>query len=492
MKRYIPVHLVALLVWPAILTAQVPHLLNYQGRVAVGSVNFEGTGQFKFALVNANGSTTYWSNDNTSTAGSQPTAAVPLTVTKGLYAVLLGDTALPNMTAIPASVWTHPDVRLRVWFNDGTNGSQLLTPDQRLAPNGYLPDGSVTEAKLADGSISGAKLAGGSIGGAQLAPGLTLGGITSGTFSGNLAGNATTATTANTATTAVSFSGPLAGEVTGTQGATTIAAAAITSKLLTGFSSTTGAITASDSILTAINKLDGNLGLKAPLASPTFTGTVSGTFSGNGSALTSLNATNLGSGTLADARLSANVALRNAVNNFSATQTLAAGTATVAPLKLQEGTNLTTPQFGAVEFDGTNLFLTNDSGSPTRKTIAFTDSTISAGQIANGTITGAMLANGAVGSAQLAAGAVTATAIAPGTVLPAQTVSGNTEALANTSYAATGSVTPNTFPLPTAANVGDVIQITGNGSVGWNTTGAWVARESNRQWRAVASSDDGS
>ena len=33
-----------------------------------------------------------------SVAGSQPTAAVTLTVTKGLYSVPLGDTALANMT----------------------------------------------------------------------------------------------------------------------------------------------------------------------------------------------------------------------------------------------------------------------------------------------------------------------------------------------------------------------------------------------------------
>ena len=117
--------------------AQVPQLINYQGRVAVGAVNFDGSGQFKFALVNAAGTTTYWSNDGTSTAGSEPTAAVTLTVTKGLYSVLLGDATLPNMTAIPATVFTNADVRLRVWFNDGTNGSQLLTPDQRIAAVGY-------------------------------------------------------------------------------------------------------------------------------------------------------------------------------------------------------------------------------------------------------------------------------------------------------------------------------------------------------------------
>src|SRR5215212_2821753 len=79
--------------------AQVPQLINYQGRVAVGTVNFEGSGQFRFALINATGATSYWSNDGTSVGGSQPTAAITLTVTKGLYSVLLGDTTLANMTA---------------------------------------------------------------------------------------------------------------------------------------------------------------------------------------------------------------------------------------------------------------------------------------------------------------------------------------------------------------------------------------------------------
>lgn len=118
-------------------SAAVPSLLNYQGRVIVNNVNFEGTGQFKFALVNAAGATTYWSNDGTSLAGAQPTNAVSLTVTKGLYSVLLGDTTLPNMTAVPASVFDNTDVRLRVWFNDGVSGSLLLSPDQRIASVGF-------------------------------------------------------------------------------------------------------------------------------------------------------------------------------------------------------------------------------------------------------------------------------------------------------------------------------------------------------------------
>ena len=54
------------------LHAQEPRLINYQGRVAVGGVNFDGSGQFKFAIVDAAGTTSYWSNDGTSTAGSEP------------------------------------------------------------------------------------------------------------------------------------------------------------------------------------------------------------------------------------------------------------------------------------------------------------------------------------------------------------------------------------------------------------------------------------
>jgi hypothetical protein len=149
------------------LAAQVPNLLNYQGRVAVGTTNFNGTGTFRFALVNANGSTVYWRNSaDTAPADGVPDTGVSLTVTRGLYSVLLGDTSLPGMALIPATVWANADVRLRVWFNDGTSGNQLLTPDQRLAPNGYLPAGVVTAAQIADGSITSAKLAAG----AQAAP----------------------------------------------------------------------------------------------------------------------------------------------------------------------------------------------------------------------------------------------------------------------------------------------------------------------------------
>lgn len=68
------------------------------------------------------------------------------------------------------------------------------------------------------------------------------------------------------APTATNFSGSLSGDVTGTQGATAIAAATVTGKILTGFVSGAGTVTATDTILQAFNKIDGNAGGKANTA----------------------------------------------------------------------------------------------------------------------------------------------------------------------------------------------------------------------------------
>jgi formylglycine-generating enzyme required for sulfatase activity len=199
------------------LRAEVPRIVSYQGRIAVGTVNFDGQGQFRFALVDAGGNTVYWMNSaDTSPADGAPDAAVSLAVTKGLYSVLLGDTTLTNMAALPASVFENADVRLRIWFDDGTNGSQLLTPDLRIAAAGY----ALVAGTLVDGAVTSGKIAPGAVGSAQLGSGLTLAGTTTGTFSGNLTGNASTATTAQSA---LGFSGNLAGDVTGPQTATAVA-----------------------------------------------------------------------------------------------------------------------------------------------------------------------------------------------------------------------------------------------------------------------------
>ena len=161
-----------------LLCAQVPQLISYQGRVAVAGANYSGSGLFKFALVNGpSGTTTYWSNDGTSVAGGQPTNAVTLTVSNGLYSLLLGDTTLTNMTAVPNSVFSNSDVRLRIWFNDGTNGWQQFTPDQRIASVAYavmaggVTTGAITSSMIASGAVGNTQLAANAVQASNISPG---------------------------------------------------------------------------------------------------------------------------------------------------------------------------------------------------------------------------------------------------------------------------------------------------------------------------------
>ena len=102
------------------LLAAVPQLISYQGRVVVDGVNFDSefaghSGIFRFALVNGDGSATYWSNDGSSVGGSEPIAGVSLEVSKGLYSVSLGDASgAPGMVPITPSVFANSDVRLEI------------------------------------------------------------------------------------------------------------------------------------------------------------------------------------------------------------------------------------------------------------------------------------------------------------------------------------------------------------------------------------------
>ena len=157
----------------------VPSVINYAGQVAVDGEAFTGNGSFKFAIVNDSGSTSYWSNDGTSSAGSEPTSSVSVSVSGGLYSILLGNSAIQGMNAIdPAVFQQHADAKLRVWFTDGVNGFQQLSPDRPFASVPYalsagsarIEDGSITRSKLessiindlqssiADGSVSKAKM----------------------------------------------------------------------------------------------------------------------------------------------------------------------------------------------------------------------------------------------------------------------------------------------------------------------------------------------
>jgi hypothetical protein len=158
-----------------------PGIINHQGRIAVSGVNHDGAGYFKFALVNAAGDTTFWSNDASSVAGAAPAAAIETPVTGGHYSVPLGDTGYhANMTnAIPKEIFAdNDDVRLAIWFSTDNAAFQKLSPDRRLASSAYalssgsagtIASGSVGSDQIANGAVNGTHLANGSVSGTQIA-----------------------------------------------------------------------------------------------------------------------------------------------------------------------------------------------------------------------------------------------------------------------------------------------------------------------------------
>jgi hypothetical protein len=114
-----------------------PGVVSYQGQVLTSGQPYDGSGYFKFAIVDAAGTTSYWSNDGTSSDGGEPTASVGLTVDGGLFSLLLGDTNLAGMSlALDGMVFSDPDTYLRVWFSeDDATFTQL--GDQKIASVPY-------------------------------------------------------------------------------------------------------------------------------------------------------------------------------------------------------------------------------------------------------------------------------------------------------------------------------------------------------------------
>jgi hypothetical protein len=289
--------------------ADIPGMLNYQGRITVSNTNFNGTGQFKFALVNSGATQTYWSNG---------VNAVSLTVTKGLYSVLLGDTTLANMaTAIQPTVFTNSDVRLRVWFNDGVNGLQQLTPDQRLAASGYaLMASNADQLEGQHGSFY------------QNATNLNAGTLPDARLSTNIA----LRNTANTFATTNLFNGPIGIGTTAPNRPLTIGGTGASSEWISlqdtndvtrwHLNGTQGGLNVSQTLIRdGVLFLSTNgyvgIGKQNPSTALDVTGTVTATaFSGNGAALTnvvpadgSVTAAKIAMGAVGSTQLAANLTI---------------------------------------------------------------------------------------------------------------------------------------------------------------------------------------
>lgn len=134
-----------------------PGVISYQGMVNVNGSLYSGQGLFKFALVNSAGTAAFWSHDGTgqSTAPYTPTGHITLTVSNGLFSVGLGDTSITGQTQpITASHVVTNDRALRVWFSDGVNGWERLTPDAQLTSAPYALNAAALEGMTASSDVS--------------------------------------------------------------------------------------------------------------------------------------------------------------------------------------------------------------------------------------------------------------------------------------------------------------------------------------------------
>jgi hypothetical protein len=149
MKRQIPTLLVLFILISSLLgpasyagasnlavSGGAPGMISYQGQVSVGGQPFNGPGYFKFAIIDPPGTHSFWSNDGTSTAGSQPTHALTLPVANGLFNVRLGDAGL-GMPALTPAVFSDPARLLRVWFSSNNSTFALLVPDSPIVSVPY-------------------------------------------------------------------------------------------------------------------------------------------------------------------------------------------------------------------------------------------------------------------------------------------------------------------------------------------------------------------
>ncbi len=145
----------ALAWWFTLVTTLAAPRIGFQGRLQIAGTNHVGSASFKFALVPETGGPAAWLSSADLDADGQPDVPVALVLERGIFALSLGDTNLPGMSALSGPALGATDLAVRVWFRTGTNAFTRLLPDQPLSTVGHalrasgLENGAVTSAALA-------------------------------------------------------------------------------------------------------------------------------------------------------------------------------------------------------------------------------------------------------------------------------------------------------------------------------------------------------
>jgi ELWxxDGT repeat protein len=123
-----------------LLCAVLPH----QGRILISGSAYDGKGNFRFALVDQTGKIV-WNHEG---GTEEPKTDLTIDVENGFYQCRLGDTSINGMAELPDSLFDiSSPLKLRIWFNDGTNGYQQLGHDQNLMISAYSITSKRTESE---------------------------------------------------------------------------------------------------------------------------------------------------------------------------------------------------------------------------------------------------------------------------------------------------------------------------------------------------------
>lgn len=119
-------------------------VLPHQGRILISGSAYDGLGSFRFALVDQTGKIV-WNHEG---GTEEPKTDLTIDVENGFYQCRLGDTSINGMAELPDSLFDiSSPLKLRIWFNDGTNGYQQLGLDQNLMISAYSITSKRTESE---------------------------------------------------------------------------------------------------------------------------------------------------------------------------------------------------------------------------------------------------------------------------------------------------------------------------------------------------------
>ena len=128
-------------------TMTVPQTMTYQGKLVLQGQPYSGTAYMKFAIIDASGTASYWSNDASSVNGSEPTSSWLVTVKDGVFTVQLGESP---MVLLSSDIFTG-ERKLRIWVSQtGTGSYTQLTPDHTLSSVPYAFNADMLNGKSSD------------------------------------------------------------------------------------------------------------------------------------------------------------------------------------------------------------------------------------------------------------------------------------------------------------------------------------------------------